>query len=142
MEEIWKDIYGYESKYKISNHGRVKSCSRVINCSHNKTRILKEKIMNLNIKWYGSNKDHPRLLVNLYYDTGKYKSKQVSRLVMEHFGVYDDNLLVLHNDNNTFNNRIDNLRLGTYSDNNQQAWDDDRQKKRPIINRDSLGRIK
>ena len=24
MEEIWKDIKGYEGIYKVSNHGRVK----------------------------------------------------------------------------------------------------------------------
>jgi hypothetical protein len=134
MEE-WKDIKGYEGKYQVSNYGRVKSCSRPVNCSSNKTRMLKEKIMVLNIKMYGLDKDHPRLMVNLYYTTGKFKTKQVSRLVMEHFGGYDENLLVLHNDNDTFNNHISNLRMGTYSDNNKQAWDDGRQvgnKKRQI----------
>ena len=25
MEEIWKDIKGYEGKYKISNFGRIKA---------------------------------------------------------------------------------------------------------------------
>lgn len=25
MEEIWKDIVGYEGKYQISSYGRVKS---------------------------------------------------------------------------------------------------------------------
>lgn len=126
MEE-WKDIKGYEGMYQVSNYGRVKSCSRLIKCGYNKKRLLKEKIMVLNIKMYGEDKDHPRLMVNLYYSTGKFKTKQVSRLVMEHFGEYDENLLVLHNDNDTFNNNIDNLRMGTYSDNNKQAWDDGRQ---------------
>lgn len=30
MQEIWKDIKGYEGKYQISNLGRVKSLKRVI----------------------------------------------------------------------------------------------------------------
>ena len=30
MEEIWKDIPGYEGKYQVSNMGRVKSLSRII----------------------------------------------------------------------------------------------------------------
>ena len=30
MEEIWKDIIGYEGYYKISNLGRVKSLARNI----------------------------------------------------------------------------------------------------------------
>lgn len=31
MEEIWKDIKGYEGCYQISNLGRVKSLSRPLN---------------------------------------------------------------------------------------------------------------
>ena len=30
MEEIWKDIPNYGSLYKVSNLGRILSCSRVI----------------------------------------------------------------------------------------------------------------
>ena len=35
MEEIWKDVAGYEGHYKISNFGRVKSLKK------GKERILK-----------------------------------------------------------------------------------------------------
>jgi hypothetical protein len=31
MDEIWKDIRGYEGRYQVSNLGRVKSLSREIN---------------------------------------------------------------------------------------------------------------
>ncbi len=31
MEEIWKDIKGFEGTYQISNFGRVKSLARIIN---------------------------------------------------------------------------------------------------------------
>lgn len=30
MEEVWKDIKGYEEKYQISNYGRVKALARRI----------------------------------------------------------------------------------------------------------------
>ena len=30
MEEIWKDIEGYEGLYQVSNLGRVRSVSRMI----------------------------------------------------------------------------------------------------------------
>ena len=30
MEEVWKDISGYEGRYQISNMGRVKSLPRII----------------------------------------------------------------------------------------------------------------
>ena len=39
MEEIWKDIKGYENMYQISNFGRVKSLPRKY--AGTKTRILK-----------------------------------------------------------------------------------------------------
>lgn len=28
MEEIWKDVVGYERLYQVSNIGRVKSCKK------------------------------------------------------------------------------------------------------------------
>lgn len=30
MDEIWKDIEGYENDYQVSNLGRVKSLRRII----------------------------------------------------------------------------------------------------------------
>ena len=30
MNEIWKDIVGYEGKYQVSNLGRVRSLDRVV----------------------------------------------------------------------------------------------------------------
>ena len=129
--EQWKDIKGYEGKYQVSNYGKVKAVEKMIKCAYGKHRKLKEKKLKPIIKLYGLYKDHERLMVNLYYDTGLYKTKQISRLVAESFiPGYTEELLVLHNDNDTHNNHYKNLRIGTYSDNNKQAWDDGRQKKR------------
>lgn len=44
MEEIWKDIAGYENYYMVSNFGRVKGVKRKVN-SNNGTITLKEKII-------------------------------------------------------------------------------------------------
>ena len=30
MQEIWKDVTGYEGLYQVSNFGNVKSCRRII----------------------------------------------------------------------------------------------------------------
>lgn len=30
LEEIWKDVFGYEGIYSISSHGRVKSLDRAV----------------------------------------------------------------------------------------------------------------
>ena len=45
MEEIWKDIKGYEGLYQVSNLGRVKSLKRVIlrNNQHGKYFVEKEE---------------------------------------------------------------------------------------------------
>ena len=51
MEEIWKDVVGYEGLYQISNLGRVKSVERFRNGkkgakTYCKERILKARISN------------------------------------------------------------------------------------------------
>lgn len=42
MEEIWKDIEGYEKEYQISNYGRIKSKYKKDKWG----RIYKERILN------------------------------------------------------------------------------------------------
>lgn len=88
MQEIWKDIEGYESLYQVSNLGRVKS-----KCLKNE-RILKTR-------------KHPNgyEIVNL-----KSKTYAVHRLVAKTFipnpNKYKE---VNHKDENKLNNKIDNL---------------------------------
>lgn len=61
MEEIWKDIEGYEGLYQVSNFGRVKSLPRsVFMSNYNRDIITTEKILNHNI----GNVGYPR--VSLY----------------------------------------------------------------------------
>lgn len=47
MEEIWKDIEGYEGLYQVSNLGMVKSLSRYIKTKGGSNRLSKEKIMKI-----------------------------------------------------------------------------------------------
>lgn len=47
MEEIWKDIKGYEGLYQISSFGRVKSLERKVKARYN-YQLIKEKIRKLN----------------------------------------------------------------------------------------------
>lgn len=44
MEEIWKDIPGYEGRYQASNLGRVKSLPRVVTRVESSGRIVKQSI--------------------------------------------------------------------------------------------------
>ena len=38
MEEIWKDIKGYEGLYQVSNLGRIKSLKRKVYAGNGKMR--------------------------------------------------------------------------------------------------------
>ena len=41
MEEIWKDIEGYEGTYQVSNLGRVRSLDRYVPFGTNSSRLRK-----------------------------------------------------------------------------------------------------
>lgn len=102
--EIFKDIYGYEGLYQISNFGNVKSADRerlgrggsIRKCPG---RILKPKINN---KGYYQ--------VDLFNSENKSKRFLIHRLVAEtfldNFNNYDQ---VNHIDNDHTNNHVDNL---------------------------------
>ena len=92
MEEIWKDIKGFEGRYQVSNLGRVRSLLR-------NGLIRKQKLF--------GNTDY--LYVVLLKDR-KYTRLSVHRLVAEHFVEgYKEGYVVNHKDENKHNNRADNL---------------------------------
>lgn len=88
MKEIWKDIKGYEGKYKVSNFGRIKSLR--------KNKVLKQTI----------NKRDGYLYVGICKD-GKRKNRKVHRLIAETFMSNPKNKpTVNHIDGNKFNNKV------------------------------------
>ena len=115
MEEIWKDIPGYEGLYQVSNLGRVKSLPRVV------LRRMK------------NGKVHPRRIhEKLLVPARQYRGHQqvclckegienhqfVHRLVLLAFvGPCPEGMEVCHNDSDPTNNRLDNLRYDTRSGN-------------------------
>lgn len=95
LEEIWKDIQGYEGLYMVSNLGRVKSL--------NYRRSGKESILKYNIEKNGY------LSVALYKDK-KIKRHKIHRLVALAFvDGYEEGLVVNHKDENKQNNTWTNL---------------------------------
>jgi hypothetical protein len=108
IEEVWKDINGYESSYMISNLGRAKSLDRVnAKGARIKGKLLKTRMNN-------SGYEH----VMLYSGSRKLrKNLYVHRLVAEHFIKGDNSLDINHKDGNKLNNRLDNLERVSKSEN-------------------------
>jgi len=109
MEEIWKDVIGYEGLYKVSNLGRVKSLPR--NGTIKTERVLVQKIAWNKRKQIALNKDDKR------------KSYCVHRLVAKAFlGLPKEKHEVNHIDGNPQNNEVSNLEWVTKSDNIKHAY--------------------
>lgn len=97
MEEIWKDIKGYEGLYQVSSFGRVKSflCSRV--------KILKP----------GESNGYAVVGLRKF---NKSKTFLVHKLVAVAFLNHEPcghRLVVDHIDDNKLNNRVENLQITT-----------------------------
>lgn len=101
MQEIWKDICGYEGIYQVSSFGNVKSVNR-----------KKQILLKLN-----KNKEG-------YYRVGLSKNKKrkwfsVHKLVAMAFLENVENFpCINHKDENKLNNQVDNLEWCSYKYNN------------------------
>ena len=118
-KEIWKDIVGYETKYQVSNFGRVRSLDRYPLFKDGRKRLLKGKVLK-------PVKDHNgRLYVKLSNNENVRKNKSISRMVATAFlGSPEDVLLeVNHIDGNPLNNHIENLEWTTRQENMKHAVD-------------------
>lgn len=130
MEEIWKDVKGFESLYMVSNLGRVKNVPHYVIREYYRPSTgdniedklyIKEVLLNPKKKYH--HKD--RGIYNYFYygvslrKDGKYYNKSIHRLVAEAFLPNPNNLpCVNHKDENRLNNCVDNLEWCTYQHNN------------------------
>lgn len=102
MEEIWKDIDGYEGLYQVSNIGRVRSLTRNRRGRNNAPNPIQGRILKQHI-CFGY------CYISLCKNR-KYKGFRVHRLVATAFIPNPDNLpQVNHKDENKTNNCVDNL---------------------------------
>lgn len=114
--EVWRDVIGYEGLYKVSNLGRVKSCSRL---KSNKwgSYLTKELIMSpsYNAKGY--------VQIGLSRD-GFRNTRKVHRLVLEAFEGCGEGLQANHKNKITKDNRLSNLEWTTPSQNVVHSFQD------------------
>ena len=121
MEVQWKDISGYEGIYQISNFGRVKSLARYTIQKH----YLEEKILNQ----HENKKIDGYMVVDLYKD-GKRKKFYVHRLVAQEFiGNIPEGYEIDHKDINKKNNNVNNLKIVTHKENQNNILSIERERK-------------
>ena len=112
MEELWKDIDGYEGLYQVSNLGNVKSL--------NYNRTGKERILKPGNNGLG-------YLNVLLCKNGKTKTFKIHRLVANAFIPNPYNKPeVNHKDENKTNNCVDNLEWMTSKENNNYGTRNER----------------
>ena len=112
MEEVWKDIPGYEGWYQVSDLGRVKRINK-IHCNHGKTNVVnREHILT-------PSKDKKGYSVVIISNGGRNrKHAKVHRLVAETFIENVENKpQVDHINRDRCDNRVCNLRWVNNSEN-------------------------
>ena len=116
IEEIWKDIEGYEGIYQVSNLGRVRSLDRHIIKPHPKNGVPTKYFQRgrIIITHPGRNEYIKVMLKN----EGTKKNFMVHRLVAKSFvSGYFEGADVNHKDCNRMNNQADNLEWVTRIEN-------------------------
>lgn len=114
IEEIWKDIIGFEGYYQISSTGRVKSLQRLVKSARSSFgyRTVHERFLATTIDKYGYE------TVRLHKE-GKTFPYTIHRLVALHFVNNPDQLpSINHIDENKLNNHYTNLEWCTVKYNN------------------------
>jgi len=103
MIEKFKPVKGYAGIYEISNLGRVKSISRIIERKDGNTRVTEDRIILPFLTKCGY---HQIVLCK----DGVRKKHYIHRLVANAFLPNLNNLPIInHKDENKLNNRVDNL---------------------------------
>jgi len=112
MQEIWKDVVGFEGLYRVSNLGNVKGMSKSWVCGmHGSIRIKPESILKLSIDSNGYNQVWMA-------KSGKGRHYLVHRLVAKAFlGNPENKKDVNHKNGKKIDNNLINLEWCTRSEN-------------------------
>ena len=100
MEEVWRQVQGYEGIYEVSNYGRVKSLSRDVKSCYGCIGHRKERLKM-------TQKDNSGYLVVQLYKNSRLKTKKIHRLVATAFIPNPNNYpCINHKDENKANNFV------------------------------------
>ena len=109
MEDVWKDVVGYEGLYKVSNLGRVKTLQKQVG------RKEPEKILTPSEIWTGY------LRLGLRKE-GKTKNTYVHRIVAQTFIPNEEHKPIInHINGDRKDNRVENLEWCTYGENSNSS---------------------
>lgn len=108
-KEQWKIIPGYGGFYEASDQGRIRSVDRIALTKTGKTRHYRGRVRKPYIERYAS--------VNLARD-GDHKTNLVHHLILKAFvGPCPEGMECLHENGDSIDNRLENIRWGTPAEN-------------------------
>jgi hypothetical protein len=108
MRELWVPIAGFEGRYEVSDQGRIRSVDHRVRCK-NGTRLVKGRVL----------RPAPHRRGHLMVMLGRGNNCDVHRAVAIafHGSPGEKGMEVLHLNHNPADNRAENLRWGTRSEN-------------------------
>ncbi len=111
--EVWKEVFGFNGMYEVSNFGRIRSNKDPTRIGFIMTPAISEEA-----------NGYKNIHVGLSMKSQK-RQYRLPRLIWETFnGKIPVGYHVDHIDNNQLNNRLDNLQLLTLAENNRKRWKD------------------
>lgn len=126
MSEEWRDIPGYNGHYKVSDMGRVRSTDRYKQTANGQVRFYHSRVLKPGRKKSG----------HVSVALGKGNSVDVHRLVLLSFiGPCPEGHEALHGNHTPDDNRLENLRWGTRSENVKADFEAGTRKTHPNFNR-------